>query len=53
MEGILSNQAIVVVTGHAKLLWWLERISPALVARLGEVYMKRLRRHRHPERTGG
>lgn len=48
LDAVLANRAIVVVTGAAKLLWWLERLSPALVEAIGRLYLRRLRAHRLP-----
>ncbi|MEM8606627.1 MAG: SDR family oxidoreductase [Myxococcota bacterium] len=46
LRGIASNEKTIVVTGAAKVMWWLERMSPSLMARLGRAYIKRARRFR-------
>jgi len=43
LRGIERNKAIIVVTGFAKFLWILQRISPSLVLWLGKVALNRLR----------
>lgn len=46
LRGIAQRKKTIVVTGSAKVMWWLERLSPSLMARFGRTYMKRVRQYR-------
>ncbi|MEM7138350.1 MAG: SDR family NAD(P)-dependent oxidoreductase [Myxococcota bacterium] len=46
VRGIAARERQIVVTRSAKAMWWLERLSPRLMARFGRVYMERARQHR-------
>jgi NAD(P)-dependent dehydrogenase (short-subunit alcohol dehydrogenase family) len=48
LRGVERNRAVIVVTRSAKILWFAQRISPALVRRFME---RRLRRFRKEART--
>ncbi len=43
LRGVEKNRATIVVTGHAKLLWALHRLSPSITLRIGEWAIDRLR----------
>lgn len=43
LRAVLRNEAIIVVPGWWKALWYLDRLSPALSARLGESILARTR----------
>lgn len=46
MRGVARNRAVVVITRTARLLWWIERLSPSLMVTLGRLYMRRMRQYR-------
>ncbi len=43
LRGVERNKNTILVTGHAKILWFLQRISPGLVGRLWRQYMRQMR----------
>jgi len=43
LRGIEKNRAIVVVTGLARIMWLLYRVSPALIEYIGVLVMRRIR----------
>jgi len=43
LRGVERNRAIITVTAHAKLFWWLHRLSPNLVIALMKWAMRRIR----------
>jgi len=46
LRGVAKNQATIVVTKLAKLLWTLQRCSPNLMIWLFKKYMRKMREHR-------
>lgn len=42
LRGVARNQPIIVVPGRAKGLWYLQRLSPTLVARVSQVMARRI-----------
>lgn len=44
LDAVAKNRAIVVVPGSARALWWLNRTSPWLVDRIGDVMTRRVQR---------
>ncbi len=46
LRGVESNRAIIVVTGLAKTLYWMQRLSPGLAALVWRQYMKEMRKAR-------
>ena len=44
LAGVARNKAIIVLTGFAKFLWTLQRISPALVRRIMKRNLQQMRR---------
>jgi len=46
LRGVARNRAVVVITRTARLLWWMERLSPRLMIELGRLYMQRMRQYR-------
>jgi NAD(P)-dependent dehydrogenase (short-subunit alcohol dehydrogenase family) len=43
LRGVERNKAIIVITGHAKILWMLHRINPGLIFWINKHYVKRYR----------
>lgn len=46
LKGVARNRAIIVVPSRARLLWWLFRLSPALVGSIGRQGVKAFRKYR-------
>ncbi|MEM7437460.1 MAG: SDR family NAD(P)-dependent oxidoreductase [Myxococcota bacterium] len=46
VRGIIARKQQIVVTRSARAMWWLERMSPRLMARFGRLYMERARQYR-------
>ena len=46
LRGIVRGRGTILVTTSAKVLWWLERLSPSLMTGLGRAYIARARRFR-------
>jgi hypothetical protein len=44
LDGVARNRSTIVVTGHAKLLWALERISPDAAIWLSSQVVARVRK---------
>lgn len=44
LKGVARNRATIVITAHARLAWWLHRISPALGMRLSRAIVEYVRR---------
>jgi NAD(P)-dependent dehydrogenase (short-subunit alcohol dehydrogenase family) len=44
LNGVARNRGLIVVTAHAKLLYWIQRISPWLGEKLAEFAVKRMRK---------
>ncbi len=44
LNGVERNRGIIVVTAHAKVLYWIQRISPWLGEKLAEFAVKRMRK---------
>jgi NAD(P)-dependent dehydrogenase (short-subunit alcohol dehydrogenase family) len=44
LDGVARNRGLIVVTAHAKLLWWIQRISPWFAEKLSEFAVKRMRK---------
>jgi len=44
LDGVARNRGLIVVTAHAKLLYWIQRISPWLGEKLAELAVKRMRK---------
>jgi NAD(P)-dependent dehydrogenase (short-subunit alcohol dehydrogenase family) len=43
LRGVRRNRSIIVVTAHAKVIWWLARLSPRIVERLA---LRQVRKYR-------
>jgi NAD(P)-dependent dehydrogenase (short-subunit alcohol dehydrogenase family) len=43
-RGVARNKAIIPITRHAKVLWWLYRLSPGVSIRLGRRVMREIRK---------
>jgi len=52
LRGVDRNRAIVIAPAWWRLLWWLERLSPSLSARLASAAADRLRRELEQARSG-
>jgi NAD(P)-dependent dehydrogenase (short-subunit alcohol dehydrogenase family) len=44
LNGVERNRGLIVVTAHAKVLWWIQRISPWIGEKLSELAAKRMRK---------
>jgi NAD(P)-dependent dehydrogenase (short-subunit alcohol dehydrogenase family) len=49
LKGVRRNQGIIVVTGTARFLWWLQRLSPRLVSYIMIRHHRRARAEAHLE----
>lgn len=52
LRGVARNRAVVVITRTARLLWWIERLSPELMIALGRRYMQHMRSFRLDRNAG-
>lgn len=52
LRGVARNRAVVVITRTARLLWWIERLSPELMIALGRRYMQQMRSFRLDRSSG-
>lgn len=46
LDGVARNQAVIVFPGYARVMWWLYRLCPGLVAPLGRRMIRDLRKIR-------
>jgi NAD(P)-dependent dehydrogenase (short-subunit alcohol dehydrogenase family) len=44
LDGVARNRGLILVTAHAKVLWWIQRVSPWLGEKLAELAVKRMRK---------
>lgn len=44
LDGVARNRGLIVATAHAKLLYWVQRMSPWLAEKLSEFAVKRMRK---------
>jgi NAD(P)-dependent dehydrogenase (short-subunit alcohol dehydrogenase family) len=44
LDGVERNRGIIVVTAHAKLMWWIQRMSPWLAEKVSEFAVARMRK---------
>ena len=49
LDGVLRNEAVIVFPAYARIMWWLYRLFPALIAPLGRRMIRDLRKIRVPD----